>query len=517
MLGTARTKPFSRSLSLVAAFALLAGTAAVAPAPAAAAGPATVALPAQFVGGYVEAWQSRTYPSNVPHANMTLIAFATTTSNRNVRMSYPMPRATLRASIATNTAAGKPTILSLGGAGGWHAPTSTTHVATMANDLIAIIEDYGFSGLDVNFEGGSAGFNEGNARFTASMMRRVHDHFTNRGQHFSLSIAPYGANPDGRANNTVARTYQEIMRQNVDIIDFVGFQYYNTGFPVSTTWVRNVLEHWKAEVPGMTNDQWALGFLRAHDWGGSTTPYPTMVGIWNDLKRSHPGVRGVWTWGVNEKETPTGYGFFTAFRPIINTTQPAPTQPAPTSSPVAVGDSSSGGRFVDVPAGVHRDAIERMAANGVIAGYSNDTFRPADRLTRGQLASLLDRAFELEAGPCASACAEVSDIGRSVHASAIEALLASGVGQGYPDGTYGPQRYVTRGQLATFLANVLELPGDPDGHTFADARGSTHSAAIGAITAAGIASGRTATSYEPDELVRRDQMASFLDRALDGA
>jgi LysM repeat protein len=330
MLGTARTKPFSRSLSLVAAFALLAGTAAVAPAPAAAAGPATVALPAQFVGGYVEAWQSRTYPSNVPHANMTLIAFATTTSNRNVRMSYPMPRATLRASIATNTAAGKPTILSLGGAGGWHAPTSTTHVATMANDLIAIIEDYGFSGLDVNFEGGSAGFNEGNARFTASMMRRVHDHFTNRGQHFSLSIAPYGANPDGRANNTVARTYQEIMRQNVDIIDFVGFQYYNTGFPVSTTWVRNVLEHWKAEVPGMTNDQWALGFLRAHDWGGSTTPYPTMVGIWNDLKRSHPGVRGVWTWGVNEKETPTGYGFFTAFRPIINTTQPAPTQPAPT-------------------------------------------------------------------------------------------------------------------------------------------------------------------------------------------
>lgn len=332
MLGIPRMAPFVRPVSLLATVALLTGATAAAPTPASAAGPATVELPAEFLGGYVEAWQSTTYPDDVPHANMTMIAFATTTSNRNVRMSYGMPPAALRSSIARNTAAGKPTILSLGGSGGWHAPTSTTHARTMAADLGAIIEDYGFSGLDVNFEGGSAGFSEGNAGYTADMMRRVRTHAVGGGQAFSLSIAPYGANRDGRANNTVSRTYQEIMRQNVDIIDFVGFQYYNTGFAVDTTWVRNVLEHWKTEVPGMTNDQWALGFLRDHDWGGSNTPYATMVGIWDDLSTSHPGIRGVWTWGVNEKEAATGYGFFNAFQSALDTS-PGTAGPAPSPTP----------------------------------------------------------------------------------------------------------------------------------------------------------------------------------------
>ncbi len=463
-------------------------------------GHTTVPLPDQFLGGYVEAWQTSTYPDDVPHANMTMIAFGATTPERNVYMAYDMPREQLRASIAANAAQGKPTILSIAGEGDWHAPTNDRHVTTMAGDLIEIIEDHGFSGLDVNFEEGSAGFDEANASYTADMMRRVHDHFADQGQAFSLSIAPYGADPNGEANRAVTRTYQEIMRQNVDIIDFVGFQYYNTGFEVDSTWVRNVLDHWKSEIPGMTNDQWALGFLAGHDWGGYTTSYSTMVGIWRDLQDTHPGVRGVWTWGVDEKEASTGFGFFEAFESVIDTTAAA--QPS--------------GPFVDVFDGVHADSIERMAEAEVIAGYPDGTFRPAGHLTRGHLATLLARGLDLDASSCGPVCEEFPDIDGSVHEDAIQAVVGSEVASGYPDGTFRPERSITREQVASLMANAFDLPLNGDDHPFDDVSGSVHEEAIAATSAAEITSGRTPSMFAPSEPVRRDQMATFMDRALNG-
>lgn len=495
-----------RSVGLLTATVLAVGVLASA-APAQTTDTSTVPLPDEFLGGYVEAWQSSTFPDDVPHANMTMIAFATTTPNRNAQLSYGMSADRLRAAVAANAAEGKPTILSLGGSGSWHAPTNDAQARTMADDLIRISEDYGFSGLDVNFEGGSDGFNEGNARYTAAMMRQVREHFTSQGQPYSLSIAPYGANPDGQANNTVSRTYQEILRLNVDIIDFVGFQYYNTGFDVDATWVRNVLDHWKSEVPGLTNDQWALGFLGAHDWGGSNTDYATMVDIWRSLQSTHPGIRGVWTWGVNEKESSTGNGFFAAFDPVIDTTASGSgggvtPQPAVTT------------RFSDVTGGVHLEAVERLAAAGVINGYADGTFRPTDNLTRGQLAALLDRSLNLESGAC-NDCPRPTDIAGSTHATSIQNVVAAGVATGYPDGTFAPERLVTRAQLATFLTNALDLPEPDEQHPFGDVRGSTHEEAIASIASAGITTGQTPSSFAPRQHVRRDQMATFLDRALD--
>ena len=52
------------------------------------------------------------------------------------------------------------------------------------------------------------------------------------------------------------------------------------------------------------------------------------------------------------------------------------------------------GAFSDV-AGNHWAAsgIERWSANGVITGYGDDTFRPEQNITRGELAALLSRVF----------------------------------------------------------------------------------------------------------------------------
>ena len=73
--------------------------------------------------------------------------------------------------------------------------------------------------------------------------------------------------------------------------------------------------------------------------------------------------------------------------------------------------------------------------------------------------------------------------------------------------------------MATFLVRTLQFLGVPlpgaSGDYFADDELSIHEVNINRVAAAGIAAGVSGASYQPDGRVRRDQMASFLARALD--
>ena len=67
--------------------------------------------------------------------------------------------------------------------------------------------------------------------------------------------------------------------------------------------------------------------------------------------------------------------------------------------------------------------------------------------------------------------------------------------------------------MASFLARALKLTGTaPD--AFTDDEASPHEPNINLVAKAGIATGCAATKYCPTALVSREQMASFLARAL---
>ena len=68
--------------------------------------------------------------------------------------------------------------------------------------------------------------------------------------------------------------------------------------------------------------------------------------------------------------------------------------------------------------------------------------------------------------------------------------------------------------MATFLVRAFDLPPTSTDY-FADDEGSQHEANINRLRAAGITSGCGPTSYCPNGLVTRGQMAAFLHRALD--
>jgi glucose/arabinose dehydrogenase len=165
--------------------------------------------------------------------------------------------------------------------------------------------------------------------------------------------------------------------------------------------------------------------------------------------------------------------------------------------------------LTDIRGTTHEAGIRAIVDSEVASGYPDATFRPGEGLSRGQMATVLANALELPPGDAS----RFSDVAGTTHEAAIGALAAAQIAGGYPDGTFRPDLDVTRGQLATFLANGFAF--DPDDTVrFADVRGTTHAAAINTVAGAGITGGVIARLYEPGATVTRGQMATFVSRSL---
>jgi hypothetical protein len=104
---------------------------------------------------------------------------------------------------------------------------------------------------------------------------------------------------------------------------------------------------------------------------------------------------------------------------------------------------------------MHATSIALLRCTGVIEGYPAGTFRPAGEVTRGQLASFLVRALDLDAVGAAAGFPDVDPAG--VHADAIAALVRSGIADGFADGTFCPGDAVTCPQAASFPSRALRL------------------------------------------------------------
>ena len=111
-----------------------------------------------------------------------------------------------------------------------------------------------------------------------------------------------------------------------------------------------------------------------------------------------------------------------------------------------------------------------------------------------------------------------ADADGSVHEENVDCVVWWQVSSG-SGGGFAPAAPVTRAQMASFLARLIErsggeLPGSPP-DAFADDAGSPHEASINRLAALGIVSGRSPGAYAPGEPVTRAQMATFLVRGYE--
>ncbi len=188
------------------------------------------------------------------------------------------------------------------------------------------------------------------------------------------------------------------------------------------------------------------------------------------------------------------------------------------STPAEAAELPPGGTFVDDNESVHEGAIEAIAAAGITVGCNpprDDRYCPGRVLTRGELASFLARALDLPA----AAHQPFVDTLDSVHNQAINQIAAFGITTGCnpPDNNrFCPNRPISRAEMASMLARAFDLSSVGDG-PFTDIAESVHAGNINAIAAEGITVGCNPPAndrYCPEGQVTREQMASFLARAL---
>jgi hypothetical protein len=114
------------------------------------------------------------------------------------------------------------------------------------------------------------------------------------------------------------------------------------------------------------------------------------------------------------------------------------------------------------------------------------------------------------------------DVGGPPHGANIACIAGFGIAQGNASGNYLPFSDVRRDQMASFLERLLNVGGvdlpAPAAERFPDVPGnSTHKGAIERLAEAGIVEGRVSGAYDPLATVTRGQMATFLRRTLEFA
>lgn len=97
--------------------------------------------------------------------------------------------------------------------------------------------------------------------------------------------------------------------------------------------------------------------------------------------------------------------------------------------------------------------IQSAHEAGLLSSITGENFRPKEKMTRGEMAFLLQQAFKLEAKSQDITISDISQTGALYEA--INAIVAAGLSNGYPDGSFKPNNQVTREEFALFVARGL--------------------------------------------------------------
>ncbi|MCY9530338.1 glycosyl hydrolase family 18 protein [Paenibacillus alvei] len=295
---------------------------------------------------------------------------------------YNYTDADFKTDVAYLQSQGKKVIISIGGQNGQVQLPDAGARDNFVNSVIAIIEKYGFNGLDVDFEGHSLYLNAGDSDFKnpttpvivnlIAALRTINNHFGT--DNFYLTMAPetffvqlgytfYGGSCISCDNR--AGAYLPVIHATRDILDWLQVQNYNsgpitglddqyhtmgnadfhvamadmllTGFPVAKN-PNNIF-------PALRQDQVMLGLpANANAGGGFTTVAEVQKALDALIKgvqlssyktrgssTGYPNFRGLMTWSVNWDKF-NNFEFSNSHRAYLD----ALTPPIPDTEPPSV-------------------------------------------------------------------------------------------------------------------------------------------------------------------------------------
>lgn len=107
----------------------------------------------------------------------------------------------------------------------------------------------------------------------------------------------------------------------------------------------------------------------------------------------------------------------------------------------------------------YNTAVSTMTKAGIVDGYPDGTFRPDAPITRAEMAKIISLFAKLDKSE-----SRFSDIAGHWAEAYIRLAAGNGWIAGYPNGTFGPQRDITRAETATMINRVLDRVPSEESH-----------------------------------------------------
>ncbi len=195
-----------------------------------------------YWAGYGAAGSTSPLREVSPQWDVILIAFSTPDRNApEGTMQFHTPAGLdteqFKADIAYLKSQGKKVMISLGGGGQHFTLADPKRVPNYVSSVTKIVAEYGFDGIDIDFESPSLAIDPGDTDFKhpttpsivnlISALRQLHDHF---GPGFMISLVPEGTQiPSGYPSyGGQFGSYLAITYAIRDILSFIDVQDYNT-------------------------------------------------------------------------------------------------------------------------------------------------------------------------------------------------------------------------------------------------------------------------------------------------
>lgn len=174
-------------------------------------------------------------------------------------------------------------------------------------------------------------------------------------------------------------------------------------------------------------------------------------------------------------------------------------------------------KFWDIAGHWAEGAINSAADMKLIGGYPDGSFKPNKSVTRAEFTVMLMNALKKGGTAAATTFKDQNEIGEWAVNSVAQAVRA-GIVSGYEDGSFRPNSVITRAEMAVMTAKALQLPVDQTTDTdFADDANIPQWAkvAVKKVYNLGMISGRGGSLFVPDDAATRAEAVTLLLRMLE--
>lgn len=151
-----------------------------------------------------------------------------------------------------------------------------------------------------------------------------------------------------------------------------------------------------------------------------------------------------------------------------------------------------------------------------IIGYPEGTVKPTDNISREEVATVFYRLLRAEKQiEIASTENRFSDVDESRWSNkAISSMAKGGYISGYESGTFKPEQFITRAEFVTIIANMYKLDKTP-ATAFSDVtNGYWASGYIGAVSGKGWVNGYEDGTFKPEQYITRAEVMATVNRML---